>query len=102
MTEEDKKDFGEEDKLCVMTSINFSKRKMRLGQDLCEEDVKANTPNPLSRRELLSQVAGLFDPFGLVTPTKQKGAIFVTKAFQEARSTGVDRVTHELNHFLII
>lgn len=40
------------------------------------------TPNPLTRRELLSQVAGLYDPIGLVTPAKQKGAILVRKAFQ--------------------
>ncbi|GAA6082860.1 uncharacterized protein LOC108183760 [Tachysurus ichikawai] len=42
------------------------------------------TPNPLTRRHLLSQVAGLYDPIGLVTPAKQKGAILVRKAFQEA------------------
>lgn len=37
-------------KLRVMTSINFSKRKkkMRLGQDLLEEQVRAQTPNPLA------------------------------------------------------
>lgn len=79
-----------EDKLYVMTSINFSKRrrKMRLGQDLCEEEVIKNTSNPLTRRALLSQVAGLYDPIGLVTRTKQKGAILVRKAFQETRDGG--------------
>ncbi len=29
-------------------------------------------------------MAGLYDPIGLVTPVKQKGAILVRKAFQEA------------------
>ena len=42
------------------------------------------TPNPLTRRVLLSQVAGLYDPIGLVTPLKQKGVILVRRAFQEA------------------
>lgn len=92
MGDDDNKALGlgyvvEEDKLYVMTTINFSKRKkkMRLGQDLSQGQVRAQTPNPLTRRELLSQVAGLYDPGGLVTPAKQKGAILVRKAFQEAK-----------------
>lgn len=42
-------------------------------------------PNSVTRRELLSQVSGLYDPLGLVTPVKQKGAILVRRAFQEAK-----------------
>ena len=59
---------------------------MRLGQNLLQEQVRPQTPDPLTRRELLSQVAGLYDPSGLVTPEKQKGAILVRRAFQEAKS----------------
>ncbi len=71
--------LAEEDRLYIMTSINCSKRKkkMRVGQNLLKEEVRAKTHNPLTRRELLSQVAGLYDPIGLVTPVKQKGAILV-------------------------
>ncbi|XP_039513360.1 uncharacterized protein LOC120468822 [Pimephales promelas] len=78
--------LAEKDTLYIMTSINFSKRKkkMRIGQNLLKEEVRTKTPNPLTRRMLLSQVAGLYDPIGLVTPVKQKGAILVRKAFQEA------------------
>lgn len=85
----------EEDKLYLMTSINFSKRKkkMRVGQNLLEEEVRGKTPNPLTRRELLSQVASLYDPIGLVTPAKQKGAILVRKAFQEAGGKTLTRNT---------
>ncbi|XP_032434156.1 uncharacterized protein LOC116729604 [Xiphophorus hellerii] len=93
MRDEDNKALGlgyivEEDKLHVMVSINFSKRKkkMRLGQDLQLDQIRSQTPNPLTRRELLSQVSGLYDPVGLVTPAKQKGAILVRKAFQEAKN----------------
>lgn len=77
----------EEDKLHVMVAINFSKRKqkMRLGEDLLEVQIQAQTPNPLTRRQLLSQISGLYDPIGLVTPAKQKGAILVRRAFQEAK-----------------
>ncbi|KAJ8405599.1 hypothetical protein AAFF_G00315790 [Aldrovandia affinis] len=74
------------DQLYVMTSVNFSKRKrrMRTGLNLKIEEVWENTPKGLSRRELLSQVAALYDPIGLVSPAKQKGNILVRRAFQEA------------------
>lgn len=77
----------EEDKLHVMVAINFSqrKKKMRLGQDLLQDQIRAQMPNPLTRRELLSQVSGLYDPVSLVTPAKQKGAILVRRAFQEVK-----------------
>lgn len=92
LKEDDNKALGlgytlEDDRLHVMVGINFSKRrrKMRLGQDLKLEEVRAQTPDPLTRRELLSQVSGLYDPVGLTTPVKQKGAILVRRAFQEAK-----------------
>ncbi|XP_068507449.1 uncharacterized protein [Syngnathus scovelli] len=92
LKEEDNKALGlgytlEDDKLHVMVRVNFSKRrrKMRLGQDLHLEQVRAQTPDPLTRRELLSQVSGLYDPIGLTTPVKQKRAILVRRAFQEAK-----------------
>ena len=77
----------EEDKLHVIVEINFSRRekKMTLGQNLLQEQIRAKTPNPPTRRALLSQVSGLYDPVGLVTPVKQKGAILVRRAFQEAK-----------------
>ena len=91
LKEEDSKALGvgylvEDDKLFVMASINFSKRrkKMRTECDLTEREVMEKTPDPLTRRILLSQVAGLYDPLGLVTPLKQKGVILVRQAFQEA------------------
>lgn len=78
------------DKLRLLTSVNFSKRrgKMRTGLDLQEEEVRANTPDPLTRRVLLSQVAGFYDPIGLASPVKQKGVMLVRESFQEA---GKDR-----------
>ncbi|XP_058503794.1 uncharacterized protein LOC131471311 [Solea solea] len=92
LTEEDNKALGlgytiEDDKLHVMVAVNFSKRrrKMRLGQDLLREEVREQTPDPLTRRELLSQVSGLYDPLGLVAPAKQKGTILIRRAFQEAK-----------------
>lgn len=56
LKEEDSKALGlgytlEDDKLHVMVGINFSKRrrKMRLGQDLQLEQVRAQTSDPLTR-----------------------------------------------------
>lgn len=100
MREGDNKALGvgylvEPDKLYLMTSINFSKRKkkMRISQNLVGEEVRRKTPNPLTRRQLLSQVASLYDPIGLATPAKQKGAILVRKAFQEAGGKTLTRDT---------
>ncbi|KAJ8367396.1 hypothetical protein AAFF_G00320230 [Aldrovandia affinis] len=91
LKDEDNKALGigylvDSDQLYVMTSVNFSKRKgrMRTGLNLKIEEVRKNTPKGLSRRELLSQVAALYDPIGLVSPAKQKGNILVRRAFQEA------------------
>ncbi|GAA6105977.1 uncharacterized protein LOC122145514 [Tachysurus ichikawai] len=92
LTEDDNKALGlgytlQDDKFHIMIAVNFSKksRKMRLGQDLLKGQVRSQAPNPLTRRELLSQVSELYDPLGLVTPAKQKGAILVQGAFQEAK-----------------
>lgn len=42
---------------------------------------------------LLSQVASLLDPIDLVSPTKQKGAILVRKAFQETENQNLIKDT---------
>lgn len=52
---------------------------MRTEIDLTEEDVE----DPLTGCVLLSQVAGMYDPVGLVTPMKQKGVNLVRRSFQE-------------------
>ncbi len=78
-----------------MASVNFSvrKKKMRTGRNLLKSEVRLKTPNPLSRRQLLSQVAGLYDPIGFDTPAKQKGAILVRKVFQETGNGNLTRET---------
>lgn len=70
------------------TAATSSKRKKKigLGQDLLYKQKRAHSPKPLTRRELMSQVSGLYDPVGLMTPAKQKGAILVRRAFQEAKA----------------
>lgn len=93
LSEENNKALGlgyepESDKLHLMVAVNFSKKKkkMRLGENSSRSKVREQVPNPLTRRELLSQVSGLYDPLGLTMPVKQKGAILVRRAFQEAKA----------------
>lgn len=100
MQDEESKALGvgyepETDKLRIMTSINFSKKrgKMRTGLDLHEDEVRSNTPSPLTRRVLLSQVAALYDPIGLATPAKQRGVILVRESYQEAGKDNTSKNT---------
>ena len=100
MQEEENKALGmgydvESDELSMMTSVNFSKRKgkMRTGINLREDEIRESTPTALTRRMLLSQQAALYDPAGLAAPAKQKGAILVRKAFQEAGGGSMTKET---------
>ena len=68
MRDEDNKALGigyqvDEDKLYMLTSVNLYKRKkkMGVGKDLLKEEGRTEIPHPLTRRALLSQVAGLYD-----------------------------------------
>lgn len=81
--------------------ISKRKKKMRVGKDLLKEVVSPETPKPLTRQELLSQVAGLYDLIGLVTPAKQKvrkaiGRILAAWADQIPRAS--HQLTQEGNH----
>ncbi len=91
MRDEENKALGlgyepESDKLRVLTSVNFSRRqgKMRTGLGLREDEIRGSTPDPLTRRMLLSQIAGFYDPIGLASPAKQQGVMLIRKSFQEA------------------
>lgn len=77
------------DQLRLLTSVNFSKRrgKMRTGLDLKGEEIRDSTLNPLTRRILLSQIAGFYDPIGLASPTKQRGVILSKSLFKKLAET---------------
>lgn len=44
-----------------------------MSEHLLKEEVRLQTPDPLTRRELLGQVAELYDPIGFRTPAKHLG-----------------------------
>ena len=50
-------------------SISFNNRKRMGGEDLLKVDeIRIATPRDLTRRRILSQIAKIFDPLGLITP----------------------------------
>lgn len=55
-----------------MAAINFSKRKKKM-RTVRKEEVRDKTPNPLMRRDLLNQVAGLYDPITLLHQPRKGG-----------------------------
>ena len=59
-----------EDQLCFKTKVNFSKRerKIRSEPDITKEELSEKIPEVLTKRMLLSQVNGVYDPLGLATP----------------------------------
>lgn len=95
LKEEDNKGLGlgftlEDGKLRVMVGINFlkTKKKMRTDHDLPLEQVRLQTPDPLTRRELLSPVSGLYGPIGLMTPTKAARSHPGSKSFPGGQILG--------------
>ena len=61
--------------------LNFSPkiRKRRSGPDLTADDLPSQIPAALTKREILSQVNGMFDPLGLATPITVKAKILMRK-----------------------
>ena len=58
------------DELCFKTKLNFSQRhrKVRSEPDIKEDEFPKRVPKVLTKRILLSQVNGVYDPLGLATP----------------------------------
>ena len=75
----------EQDLLYVRSSVNFSRKlqKMHTGPDLSEAEIEPNLPLVLTKRIVLSQLMGIFDPCGLTSPFKMKGAILFRKTWQQ-------------------
>ena len=61
--------------------VNFSQkqRKIRTEPNLTESNVLEGTPTQLTRRMILSQVNGIFDPLGLVSPFVVNAKILLRK-----------------------
>ena len=67
------------DYFIFIVKLNFSKKKngVRMGPDLQAHNVEGSVPLELTKRMVLSQVNGLYDPWGAVTPFVIKGKILL-------------------------
>ena len=55
-------------KFKVRINFSHSYRKMKLGRYINKEEIETAVPKNLSRRMVLSQIASLYDPLGLLVP----------------------------------
>ena len=84
-----------EDDFTYKVRVNFSgkQRKVHLGPDLTRGDIVAKLPDVLTKRMILSQVASIYDPLGLITPFTLKSKILMRKLVtQSSNSTLGDEV----------
>ena len=59
--------------------LNFSKKRgnVRVGPDLSQSEIPEKVPKQLTRRIVLSQLNGFFDPAGLLVPFIMRGKIMM-------------------------
>ena len=81
--------------------INFSikRRKVHLEPDLSREQVPTSVPAPLSKRQVLSQVNGVYDPLGLISPFTVRAKMMLRKLWgQDERLDWDDAIPDHLGH----
>ena len=64
--------------------LNFSEkhRKVKIGPDLTREQLKELDLSKLSKRSVLSQISGIYDPLGLLTPFTLSAKIMMQKLWK--------------------
>ena len=69
------------DELHFKTKLNFSERhrKIRFEPDIKEDELLKRVPEVLTKRILLSQVNGVYDPLGLATPFTVRAKIILRR-----------------------
>ena len=70
-----------EDVLIFKVKLNFSPKRnnKRTEPDIAEKDINVKFPKELTRKDIISQVNGFFDPEGLATPVTVGAKILVRK-----------------------
>ena len=82
-----------EDVFFYRVKLNFSRKrgKIREGPDLQRDDIPAHIPVKLTRRIVLSQLNGFFDPQGLLVPFIIRGKMMMRLLWTgEMRKAGWD------------
>ena len=69
------------DEFCFKTQLNFTPKikKLRSGPNLTQEQVPALIPPILTKRMVLSQINGIYDPLGLAAPFTVRAKILMRK-----------------------
>ena len=76
----------ESDTLGFEAKLNFSpkKRKIHTTPNLTQQNITENVPEQLTRRMILSQVNGIFDPIGLASPLVVNAKILLRKVTNQS------------------
>ena len=76
------------DKFQFETKLNFSpkKRGIRLAPNLTKNNIHSELPPILTKRIVLSQIAAIYDPIGLVAPYVLKGKLLMRKTVLHANN----------------
>ena len=73
--------------------LNFSpkRKKQRTGLNLAIEDIPSEIPVCLTKRMIVSQINGIYDPMGLASPFAVKAKIFMRNLWSgESKKLGWD------------
>lgn len=98
-----------EDTFEFKVKLNFSpkQRKAKTGPDLTLQQFKDNIPAVLTKRMILSQINGIYDPLGLLTPFTIKAKVMMQDLWKhETKEIGWDdalssEMRNEWNKFFI-
>tara|TARA_B110001454_G_scaffold196478_1_gene199376 strand:- start:542 stop:6220 length:5679 start_codon:yes stop_codon:yes gene_type:complete len=85
------------DDLQFETKINFSakRRNIHVGSNITKDEIEKEVPAKLTRRMILSQVNGIFDPLGLLSPFVVKAKIMLRKLTTEENAGWDDPITEQ-------
>ena len=74
--------------------LNFSEkhRKVKTGPDLTKEQLKELDLKTLNKRSVLSQISGIYDPMGLLTPFTVAAKIMMQQLWKSEKELGWDDV----------
>ena len=80
------------DVLCYRVKLNFSKkkRKVHTQPEISQQEIPAGIPEMLTKRMVLSQVNGIYDPMGLVAPFTVRAKIMLRKVWAQDKKLDWD------------
>ena len=82
--------------------LNFSKKvkKQRIGPDLTKMDIPDKIPSKLTKRIVMSQLNGIYDPLGLLVPFTIKGKILMRDSWARKLDWDTELTSDEANKWI--